>query len=255
MRMVTVGTGTAAPHARRVQAAVLVEHGGVSLLVDCGSGAVHRMATLGLDWTAVTHVALTHFHADHVSDVGTLVLGWRHGLIPPRAGAVTIIGPPGTRPLVERIGAALGSDLLAGPPPVSVDELTPGESRTLEDGDAALKLTARKTVHTDESVAYAVEAAGRRAVVTGDTAYDEDLAVWAAGADVLVTECSMPDEHALPHHLTPRQCGRLAALARPKLLALTHLYPPVEAVDVAAQVREHFDGPVALCHDGWAHTL
>lgn len=253
MRMVTVGTGTAAPHARRVQAAVLVEHGAVRLLVDCGSGAAHRLAALGLDWAGVTHVALTHFHADHVSDVGTLVLGWRHGLIPPRAAAATIVGPPGTRGLVERIGAALGTDLLAGPPPVLVEELAPGDTRPLGEGE--LKLTARKTVHTEESVAYAIEAEGERAVVTGDTGYDEELAAWAAGADVLLTECSMPDEHALPKHLTPRQCGKLAAIARPKLLALTHLYPPVELVDVAAQVREHFDGPVALCHDGWAHTL
>jgi ribonuclease BN (tRNA processing enzyme) len=156
---------------------------------------------------------------------------------------------------VDRLSAALGTDLLAGPPPVSVDEIAPGDTRTLGDGEAGLNLAARKTLHTEESVAYALEAGGRRAVVTGDTAYDEELPAWAVGADLLVSECSMPDEHALPKHLTPRQCGRLAALARPKLLALTHLYPPVEAVDVAAQVREHFDGPVALCHDGWAHTL
>jgi ribonuclease BN (tRNA processing enzyme) len=52
-------------------------------------------------------------------------------------------------------------------------------------------------------------------------------------------------------HLTPRQCGAIARIAQPKLLALTHFYPPVEDVDIRAEVAESFAGPVMLCVDGW----
>ncbi len=112
--------------------------------------------------------------------------------------------------------------------------------------------------HTAESVAYSVERGGRRIVYTGDTGVGEgfaELGEWAAGCDVLLCECSLPQDMAIPTHLTPEQCGELAAAARPGLLALTHFYPPVERVDVAAIVGERFDGPVVLAHDGWTTTI
>jgi len=247
MRLTTVGTGAAAPDARRVNAGHLVEAGDVRLLLDCGSGVVHRMAALGADWSGITHLALTHFHADHISDIATLFVAWRWGQLPPRAEPITVIGPAGTAALLERHAAALWDDLLAPGYPVHVREIAPGEEIAF--GDVALACT--KVPHTDESVAYSVARGGRRIVYTGDTAHDPALGAWAAGCDVLLAECSLPAEMAVPSHLTPEQVGELAAAARPGLLALTHFYPPVERVDVASIVARYFDGPVVLAHDGW----
>jgi ribonuclease BN (tRNA processing enzyme) len=56
---------------------------------------------------------------------------------------------------------------------------------------------------------------------------------------------------AVPQHLTPEQVGALAAIAAPRLLVLTHLYPPVEQVDIRALVAVHFTGSVAIADDGW----
>jgi phosphoribosyl 1,2-cyclic phosphodiesterase len=69
------------------------------------------------------------------------------------------------------------------------------------------------------------------------------------------TRASLPDALALPLHLTPRQCGALAAIALPKRLVLTHFYPPVEAEDIESQVAEQFGGTVIRCHDGWSLDL
>jgi ribonuclease BN (tRNA processing enzyme) len=33
---------------------------------------------------------------------------------------------------------------------------------------------------------------------------------------------------------------------------LTHFYPPVESVDIAAEVAEHYAGPVVCATDGWS---
>ena len=107
MRLCTVGTGTAAPSPARVQSATLVESGDVRLLVDCGSGAVYRMAQLGIDWATITHLALTHFHADHTNDVANLLYAWRYGMLPPRQAPIEIIGPVGdVYKRQSRIGAA-----------------------------------------------------------------------------------------------------------------------------------------------------
>ena len=66
----------------------------------------------------------------------------------------------------------------------------------------------------------------------------------------MASEASQEAEMAVPIHLTPEECGRLAALARPAVLALTHLYPPVEEVDVAGVVAMKYSGPVIIAHDG-----
>ena len=252
MRITTIGTGTAAPHAKRAQSGTLIEVGDVRLLVDCGSAVVLRMAELGLKWQTLTHVAITHFHADHTSDIATLIYGWRYGMLPQRLVPVQLIGPPGFAALLESMKTVFGAELLDAPPPISITELAMGVSHPLADD---VVLHRHKVPHTAESVAYSISGHGRRVVVSGDTGFDPALAVWAEGCDVLVCECSLPDSMALPTHLTPRQCGAIAAIAQPKRLVLTHFYPPVEAEDIESQVAEHFGGPVIRCHDGWSLNL
>jgi ribonuclease BN (tRNA processing enzyme) len=252
MRLTTIGTGTAAPHARRAQSGTLIEAGEVRVLVDCGSAVVLRMAELGLPWQTLTHVATTHFHADHTTDLATLIYGWRYGQLPPRSAPAHLIGPPGFEALLGAMKATFGQELLDPPPPLTVLELEAGSAFSLADG---VVLQSCKVPHTPESVAYSVSGDGRRVVVTGDTGFDRGLAEWAEGCDVLLCECSLPDALALPTHLTPRQCGALAAIAQPKQLVLTHFYPPVEAEDIAEQVAEQFGGPLVLAHDGWSVDL
>jgi ribonuclease BN (tRNA processing enzyme) len=252
VRLTTVGTGTAAPHPTRVQAGHLVEAGAVRLLLDCGSGVVHRLAALGLDWGAITHVAVTHFHADHTSDLASLVVAWRYGQLPPRAAPVTVVGPPGLAALWARLAAALWDGLAEPGFPLHLVELAPGGTLDLGDG---VSLASRTVPHTPESVAYSVSYGGRRIVYTGDTAPDPSLGAWAAGCDLLLCECSLPAELAVPSHLTPEQAGDVAAAADPGVLVLTHFYPPVERVDVPAIVGARWAGPVVLAHDGWSLHL
>ena len=249
MRLTTIGTGTAAPHALRVASAHLVEAGAVRLLLDCGSGAVHRMANLGTDWSGITHVALTHFHADHIADLPLLIMGWRWGQLPPRSSPVTVYGPVGTGALLERMAAVYGAWMLTPGFPLTVRELGPDEVIRLGP-DVTLEGCA--VPHTAESVAYSVREGARRLVYTGDTGVSETLAGWARDCDLLLAECSLPDSMAIREHLTPRQAGALAAQAAAKRLVLTHFYPPVETVDIAAEVAELYAGPVACATDGWS---
>lgn len=247
MRLVTIGTGTVALTAARVCAGHYVEAGPARLLLDCGSGITHRLAELGLPWHELTHVAITHFHADHISDIATLVFAWKYGMLPARSAPLVLVGPVGIAELLDRLVAAFGDWLRDPGFPLEVREITPGETIGLGDGTT---LRATKVPHTEESLAYAIERGGRRLVYTGDTGFDPMFGEWARGADVLLCECSLPLAMAIPTHLTPEQCGALAAAALPKQLVLTHFYPPVERVDIRALVAEHYAGPVTLAVDG-----
>lgn len=247
-RLTTLGTGTIALSGDRSCAGYLYEADDVRLLIDCGSGITRRLVELGISWPSITHVALTHFHIDHHGDLPTLVFAWKYGILPARTAPLEIVGPAGTRDLLARLAAAYGEWLVAPGFPLTVREIAAGETLDLS---GRVRLTAQKVPHTAESVAYSIERAGRRIVYTGDTGMDENLAAWAYGCDVMICECSLPAAMAIAEHLTPEQCGGLAARAQPTHLVLTHFYPPVEQVDIRAAVATRYAGPVTLARDGW----
>lgn len=248
VRFTTLGTGTISLPPARSCSGYLLEAGELRLLVDCGSGITRRLAEQGLPWQTITHVAITHFHIDHHGDLPSLVFAWKYGFLPTRTLPVEIIGPVGTAALLARLAAAYGDWLTAPGFPLTVREIAPDAAIELPGG---VRLTCLPVPHTPESVAYSMERGGRRIVYTGDTGPSDALATWARGCDLLVCECSLPAEMRIPEHLTPEQCGDLAAAAAPKHLALTHFYPPVEQVDIPALVAARYAGAVTLAHDGW----
>ena len=252
MRLTTIGTGTAAPSPARVCSSHLVETRDVRLLLDCGSGAVFRMAQMGIDWMGITHLAVTHFHADHTTDVATLLFAWRYGAIPWRTKPIVIYGPPGTAALLDRLNAAFGGSFMTLGFEVRIQEVAEGDRVAISPG---VDLVSHKVPHTAESVAYSIESEGRRLIYTGDTGPDESLGAWAAGCDLLLTECSLPEAMRMATHLTPEGCGDLAARAGTRHLVLTHFYPPVEQVDIRSIVAERFSGPVTLASDGWSTDI
>ncbi|HEU4988533.1 MAG TPA: ribonuclease Z [Gemmatimonadaceae bacterium] len=248
MRLTALGTGTIALSAARACSGYLVEAGDVRLLLDCGNGVARRMAELALPWPAISHVALTHFHVDHHGDLPTLLFASKYGVLPPRSAPLDLIGPVGTGDLLGRLAAAYGTWVTDPGFPLRITEIAPGAPLTLSEG---VRLEAFAVPHTAESVAYSVTAGAHRLVYTGDTGYHAGLAEWATGCDVLLCECSLPAAMAIPEHMTPEQCGALAEVAGPGRLVLTHLYPPVEDVDIHAAVAARFSGPLTVAHDGW----
>lgn len=251
-RFTTLGTGTVALNGERSCSGYLYEADDVRLLLDCGSGITRRLAELGVGWPAITHVAFTHFHIDHHGDFPTLVFAWKYGQLPARSEPLVVIGPIGTRALLDRLAAAYGDWLLDPGFRIDLREIEPSETVALSD---SVRLSALKVPHTAESVAYSIERGERRVVYTGDTGPDDALADWARGCDLLVCECSLPSSMAIKEHLTPEQCAVLAARAKPRQLVLTHFYPPVEQADIRTAIAAQYGGPVTLSRDGWQIEL
>lgn len=251
MRLTVLGTGTIAFSPNRSCAGYYVEAGDARILMDCGSGTSRRLAELDVPWQTITHVALTHFHIDHHADLPTIIFAWKYGMLPARTAPLDVIGPAGTKDLLARLATAYGDWITAPGFEVRVTEIAPGGDVDL--GGARLGST--KVPHTPESVAYSITEGSQRVVYSGDTGFDPAFAAWAKNCDLLVLECSLPTSMAIVEHLTPEQCGELARLAEPRKLVLTHLYPPVEVVDIAALVAATYSGPLVVAHDGWRADL
>ncbi len=71
----------------------------------------------------------------------------------------------------------------------------------------------------------------------------------AREADLLICEAARPDEDPVRGHLTPSLAGRMATEAGVRQLMLTHFYPDCENVDLVAQCRRTYAGPVRLARD------
>jgi ribonuclease BN (tRNA processing enzyme) len=245
--LVVIGSGSVAPSARRTAPAYWVEAGDTRLLLDCGAGVLHRAAALGLPWHAVDHIAITHFHADHWGELPHFLFACRWGIEPARSAPLVLWGPAGLRERLGALARAFGAWVLEPGFPLEVRELASGEEAPLAPD---VVLACHATPHTEESLAYAVRHAGTRLVYTGDTGPSDALARWAAGCDLLLAECSLPEERAIDVHLTPARAGTLARDAKAKRLVLTHFYPRAEAVDAARLAGAVFDGRVAAARDG-----
>jgi ribonuclease BN (tRNA processing enzyme) len=215
--------------------------------MDCGAGTLHRAAALGVPWHTVTHVAITHFHADHWGELPAYLFALRWGIEPARSAPLELMGPRGLKDRLEHLSRALGEWVLDPGYRLHVSELEPGVAVQLA---PAVRLDCHPTPHTDESLALSVSHGGARLVYTGDTGPSADLARWAQGCDLLLAECSLPDDRALAIHLTPTQAGQLAQDAGAKSLVLTHFYPPVRIGDATRLAGAVFGGPVAAAQDG-----
>ena len=252
MELVTVGTGTVAPSARRTAACHWVTRGDLRLLLDCGAGSLHRLAEFGLPWQQVTHVILTHFHPDHWGELPMLVYALKYTAQPARTEPFVILGPPGVVQLLRTLAEGYGSWLLDPGFPIGILDLRDGEPFPL---NADVSLETFPVPHTDESVALSLVSPEGRLVYTGDTGPSSELARWATGCDLLLAECSLPESMAMDIHLTPERAGDLAKEAAAKRLVLTHFYPPVETSDPAKLAGKRFAGPVTAAQDGDRFTI
>jgi len=236
-----LGSGTLLPDANRHSSAHHLRVGSASLLLDCGAGTVHGLSRHRVRWQDLSHVVVSHFHTDHIGDLGALMLAFKRGLTAPRAEPLTLLGPVGLRDLLERLASALGGHVLEPGFEVSVVELAPGDAY-----DAGSDVTVRchPAPHTPESVAYRVEGGWGSVGYTGDTGPSDAVADFLAGSDVLIAECTVPDALAIDTHLSPSSLAALAERGRPGLLLVVHVglgHTPEEAV---RRIQQAYEGVV-----------
>lgn len=248
MRIVVLGSGTSVPHEARNSAGFWVETEDMRLLLDCGAGTLHALPRYGLDWVAVTHVFLSHFHLDHIAELPPLLFALKHSPgVEERTSPLRILGPVGTVHLLETWEAAVGYELLTLKFPVEVEEVQPGREYSLLDGHS---MRVHPTPHTEESLAVRVEERGTSVCYTGDTAYSEELCQFFHRTDLLIAECSFEKPRTDVKHLSIPEVAEMARQAEVSRLLATHLYPELDRLDVKGDIAKIFSGSVIVAHDG-----
>lgn len=223
MNLTILGTGAALPTGDRYQSGLLYKRKETTLLVDCGSGVLHRLVQAGCPPTAIDAILLTHTHLDHVADLP--------GIAKAREmkdeSDLHIVGPPGTRNVLD---PWLSIDDVDERLDIEIDEIDPG-TYAIDD----VEFRATRTTHSKPCHAYRF---GDRWGFTGDAEADPELLEFFDGVDVLVADCAYPDDRPPENHPTPTAFAQALSEANTSIdrLYLTHLYP--DAATTASEARE-----------------
>lgn len=251
MELIVVGSGTGVPSLRRGSPSLAVKAAGRLLVLDLGSGTLRALLRLGLNFSAIDVLALTHLHPDHVGDLIPFLFATRYSLGYTRREPFRLLAARGFARFHARLQEAFNGWVEPPPGLMDLKELAPDGPDEVR--DVGLVIRSAPTNHTEGSLAFRVEAEGRSVVYSGDTAESDSLVDLARGADILVLEAANPFK--VPGHLTPREAGGLAARAGVARLLLTHFYPPCDAVDVVALAAQEFSGEVLRAEDGLSLTV
>jgi ribonuclease BN (tRNA processing enzyme) len=156
-----------------------------------------------------------------------------------------ILGPRGLESFYRRMRGIFGHWIEAQTYPLYLHELE--EARLDFPG---FSLRTLPMAHSETSIGFRVDGGERSLVYSGDTDYCENIVQLGKNSDLLILECSFPDERKVSGHLTPSSAGRIAREAKAKRLLLTHFYPVFRGVDIEGACRKEFSGPILLARDG-----
>ena len=238
MRLSFLGTGSAMPTGDRVQAGYLIEDEDRTLLVDAGSGVLHRLPDTQPGYEGVDTVLLTHHHLDHVADLLPLMKArWLAG-----EEHLTVVGPAGTETLVADLLSV--HEYMQDRLDLEVRDVEPGAFEV-----AGFDVEAMETIHSMRCLAYRIE---DRVTLSGDTEAFEALIDFAAEGEYLVHDCSFPDEVDVSNHPTPSQLGAVLEGHSFERVYLSHLYPHTDGNhrEMLDSIETHYDGDVRFARDG-----
>jgi len=260
LRVAVCGSSSPLPTPKRAKACVAVMAGGKIYIVDSGPESTENLMQWGLPLDRVAGVFISHFHSDHIGELGELNLQtWVAG----RKAPMAVYGGPGIEQVVAGFNTAYAQDdvyrtahhtaailptttarMVAHP--VAMPATGPRTAVVYDDGQ--MKVTAIETNHAPVAPAYAYrfDYKGRSVVVTGDTTADPRLIAGSRGADILFSEALNRDmvrtmeksaraagrdriAHIMAdiqtYHIAPEEAADVANKAGVKLLVLYHLIP------------------------------
>ena len=215
-RLVLLGTGTCQLDDGLVASSVLVELDGLRLIFDCGRGVAARLAELGYRQDQVCHVVVSHFHADHVSDLVPLMQAGSWSQTDPRGRDLHIWGPPGLRRLVEGWLELFGATSLVNPDRYGV------ELHELPAGPFTIDCRQLELVSLppagNHGLGFAVD--GKRYALTGDSSFHQEEIDFLRDRELAVIDSG---------HLSEEEIVDLAARTQVRRLVCSHLYRPLDA--------------------------
>ena len=123
LRFTVLGSGTAKPDPARGPTGFLLQAHGASVLIDGGSGTLHRLARVGVDAVELDAGVYSHRHVDHSGDFVPLLFAM---CVPPKRTSTGAAKAVVLTPLAARTAAGSeGHTHVRGAPPAPGTHASP----------------------------------------------------------------------------------------------------------------------------------
>jgi len=240
-------------------------------LIDAGGGVFLRFGEAGARFEDLDHIAISHFHTDHSTDLSALL---KSGYFSNRTRKLTISGPtaggdyPGTGDYLKRLldqdngayaylaGYLDGSADLVKLEPIEVDTKVRGQSRVYADSIADIEIDALGVPHGPvPALSYRVRIGQQSIVFAGDQNGNSEAFIdFARGTDVLVMHMPVPENIGgvgRKLHAPPSLIGKIAAKTGTGKLVLSHFMARSleRREENLNQIRSRFSGPLVSADD------
>jgi ribonuclease BN (tRNA processing enzyme) len=264
----------------RSEPANLLVVDGQPWIIDCGDGAMERLAAAGFQPRQVKTAFISHLHMDHIGGLFGLIAlhSGSAGGAADTSEVLTIYGPPGIDVMVNGILQSLTPTTRGLGQVTRVVVVKDGSDLTVN----GVRVRAVRNSHFDgspedsvsQSLSYRYDYKGFGIGYTGDTGPSDAVTRLEKGADLLVSEVGdkpaiiaqitnnstlTPEEksaqihHFEVQHLSPQEAGKIAEGAEVRRLVFTHLGLrgafDAEAQKFISGAHETFKGEVIVAHD------
>jgi ribonuclease Z len=242
--LIFLGTSNAIPDEQHENTHLLLSGNTHNVLIDCAGSTYVRLNKIGLDFTHLGDLILTHFHPDHISGVPQLLMNmW----LLKRSLPFSIYGLSYTLDRVEELMGLFDWSGWEGLYPIQFHRIPESELAPVLDFEE-FKIFSSPVQHLVPTMGLRIEFKESKKVLaySSDTQPCSQMLRLSAGADVLVHEAS----GLFPGHSSAAQAGEAAAQAGAASLYLIH-YPTgrFSADGLVAEARKRFEGPVVLAED------
>jgi len=245
IELIILGSGTCIPTKERGPSGIVLKVNSEILLFDSGSGTLQKLVNLGIDFRELKYLFYTHSHADHTSDLVPILQALKISPSPDRKDELLILGPPHFTDFLHTLSQAYGEWLLEPDCGLRIQEMN---NDRIEFPFGVV--TTAPMNHSRGAVGYRLDTMNHKSIVySGDTDYCTEIIKLTQDADLLILECSFPDDQKMKGHLTPTSAATIAAEAECKYLILTHFYPECEHIDILTICKKIFPREITLARD------
>jgi ribonuclease BN (tRNA processing enzyme) len=235
MKLTVIGQWGGYPKAGEASTGYLLEHKGFKLLIDCGSGVLSHLQH-HVEATDLDAVLLSHYHPDHVADIGVL----QHALL-----IQYFLGRnKGTLPVYAHREDQRGYDTITYKDLMKAHEYKEDTSLSI----GPFTVTFVKTKHPVPCYGMRIEAEGKSMFYTADSAFKESFVPFGKDADVLLCECNFYGgmDASNAGHMSSLDAGNLAQKTNAGKLILTHLPHFGELEQLITEAKTIYNGEVLL---------
>ena len=250
MKIIILGSGTCIPSKKRGSPGYYLEIGGQKMLIDPGSGTLHRLGVIDVKIEVISTIFFSHSHVDHTADLIPILFAKKNLHEFSRQDDIYLYGFKGFKNYFKKLCSIYEPWIISQDYNIFVNEFNT-EAISFKNWSLSIK----KVEHSQESVGFRFIENSKIFTFSGDSDYCKNLVELSRDADLAILECSFPESMGCQNHLTPVKAGKIASEAGVKKLVLTHLYPICDSFNIIEECKKVFPGKVEVAEDFKSYHL